>query len=81
MIYTDGTHLVADTLDELHLFAQDTLGFKPDWFQSGNGLPRYDLTTQRAAARAIEAGAKMIGIKDIVRISKKSFTHYVCGGR
>ena len=41
MIYTDGTHLVADTLTELHKFAR-IIGMKREWFQSGR-LPHYDI--------------------------------------
>jgi hypothetical protein len=51
-------HLVADSLEELHRFAQD-LGLKRAWFQGNASLPHYDVTTytrelalRRGAVRA-----------------------------
>jgi Protein of unknown function (DUF4031) len=44
--WTGGGHLQADTLAELHEFA-DRLGLRPEWFQSKPGRPEkdhYDLT-------------------------------------
>ena len=36
-------HMVADTLPELHEFA-NKLGLKPAWFQSQSKYPHYDVT-------------------------------------
>ena len=55
MTYTDGVHLVADSLDELHAFA-DRLYMRRSWFQRGRH-PHYDLTTPRSLSRALRAGA------------------------
>ncbi|WP_232064315.1 DUF4031 domain-containing protein [Undibacterium sp. YM2] len=38
-------HLVADSLDELHLFAK-SLGLKRAWFQAHASLPHYDVTVE-----------------------------------
>ena len=38
-------HLVADSLDELHQFA-DKLGLKRAWFQAHESLPHYDVTVE-----------------------------------
>lgn len=65
MVYTDGHHLVADTLAELHEFAIGKLRFQPSWFQDHPRHPHYDLTTHRAARRAIEAGAIVISSRGI----------------
>lgn len=46
MIYTDRTHLVADTLQELHEFAEKA-GLKRKWFQGHGDHPHYDITTRR----------------------------------
>jgi hypothetical protein len=54
-VYTDGIHLVADSLDELHAFAHGIYLVK-GWFQDGRH-PHYDLTTRRAVKRALRAGA------------------------
>lgn len=56
--YTDGTHLVADSLAELHRFAR-RMRLKRDWYQDGR-WPHYDLTTRKAIVRAIQAGAMLI---------------------
>lgn len=43
MIYFDGVHLVADTLNELHSFAE-YIGLKRCWFQTALRHPHYDVT-------------------------------------
>lgn len=48
-------HLVADTLPELHDFAQ-RLGLRRAWFQERASYPHYDVTTA-VRARALEMGA------------------------
>lgn len=45
MIYFDGVHLVADTVSELHNFAQQ-LGLKRCWFQTARKHPHYDVLGQ-----------------------------------
>jgi hypothetical protein len=71
MIYTDGIHLIADTLDELHDFALKKLKFKSEWFQNYRKYPHYDLTTKRAFHRAINAGAKFVSSREIVDMCLK----------
>ena len=68
MVYTDGVHLIADTLEELHAFARE-MGLKPEWFQQKR-LQHYDLTTSRAAKRAIKLGAVLITSRELVKIAK-----------
>jgi hypothetical protein len=51
-------HLFADTVEELHVFAQ-SIGLRRSWFQAGGGirrLPHYDLTVARRRV-AVKAGA------------------------
>lgn len=64
MVYTDGIHLVADSLEELHRFARG-IGLRKSWFQDKR-LPHYDLTTQRASQRAINVGAIVVSSRTIV---------------
>ncbi len=54
MIYTDCTHLIADTIDELHDFAQ-SIGLKRGWFQP-ESYPHYDLFRGKVK-RALSKGA------------------------
>lgn len=49
-------HLVADTLVELHNFAQQ-LGLRRTWFQDRASYPHYDVTTA-VRARALGMGAE-----------------------
>ena len=41
--YSRACHLIADSVEELHAFA-DRMGLKRSWFQS-KSVPHYDLTT------------------------------------
>lgn len=68
MIYTDGTHLVADTEDELHRFAQ-ALGLQRKWYQCPDSHPHYDLTTKNKSRQALDRGAKMVTAREVLRIS------------
>ena len=55
-------HLVADSLDELHSFAQH-LGLRREWFQSSTMYPHYDVTAgvrQKALALGALAGDKPV---------------------
>ena len=68
MVYSDGIHLIADTIWELHNFARD-IGLKRSWFQDKQ-IPHYDLTTRRKAKKAILTGAKEISSREIVMRAK-----------
>jgi hypothetical protein len=52
-------HLTADTLKELHIFAE-LVGLKRSWFQDHKLCPHYDLTPRRRA-KAVELGATQEG--------------------
>ena len=56
-------HMMADTLDELHLMAR-TLGLKEAWFQPAS-YPHYDLCTNKRE-KAVELGAQEITARDLV---------------
>jgi hypothetical protein len=49
-------HLVADSLDELHIFARK-LGLRPSWFQVNASYPHYDIT-ESLRQRALSLGAR-----------------------
>lgn len=64
------SHMVADTLDELHAMAQ-RLGLKRSWFQkSRNGMPHYDIC-QTKRAQAISFGAVEIDRRKMVELMKQ----------
>lgn len=64
-------HLFADTLEELHAFAQG-IGMKRAWFQLGGKreLPHYDLTEKRRKV-AVAKGAKEITRKEFCDMIEK----------
>jgi hypothetical protein len=70
MVYTDGVHLVADTLDELHAFAE-SIGMKRSWFQDHPRHPHYDTISKGKKSKAIKAGAILISSKEIVMHFRK----------
>ena len=63
--YDQACHLIADTVGELHLFA-DRLGLKRSWFQDGT-LPHYDLT-KGMRLRAVGSGAIEINRDELVAL-------------
>jgi len=69
MIITDGVHLTSTIgEDELHKFARG-MGLKREWYQDKNRTEHYDLTTKRAARRAIKNGAKLVTGREMVLLS------------
>ena len=70
MVYTDKIHLVADSLDELHLFAK-SIGLKRHFYEGvRKGHPHYDLTNKYILTKALDAGAIIVNSREILRISK-----------
>lgn len=59
MVYTDGTHLVADTLEELHEFAAK-IGLRPEWFQDHPRHPHYDTISEGKRRKALKSGAYLL---------------------
>lgn len=53
--WSKSCHLIADTVDELHVFAR-RIGMKRAWFQNGSRLPHYDLNENRRRI-AVREGA------------------------
>ena len=72
MIYIDKYgHMVADDLVELEQFAE-SIGLKRHFYQGvRKGHPHYDLTTEAKLNTAIDNGAKMVGIREIVKLSRR----------
>lgn len=71
MIYTDGVHMVADSLIELHDFA-NKIGLKRHYFHGVRKKhPHYDLTNSTIYIKAIEAGAITVTSKEIINVCNK----------
>lgn len=60
-------HMVADTVEELHIMA-DKIGVKRKWFQ-GSKRPHYDICIRKRNL-AIRLGAIEVSMRDAVNITK-----------
>lgn len=73
MVYSDGTHLIADTLDELHEFAK-RLSLHREWYQGKKSYhPHYDLFGRRKR-KALKLGAKLITEREAVKICQEKYS-------
>lgn len=59
------SHMIADTLDELHVMAKK-IGMKKEWFQEDASFPHYDVSISRKKD-ALKLGAIEIERREIVR--------------
>lgn len=64
-------HLVADSVAELHAFAQ-RLGLKREWFQDKSRYPHYDVTV-KVRQRALELGAVEGDKRAIITCAKQMY--------
>ncbi len=71
MTYTDGVHLMADSLEELHRFAAK-LHLRRQWFQDHPRHPHYDLTTRRMGKRAVAEGAQLVTTRELIEIMREA---------
>lgn len=68
MVYTDGVHMVADSVEELHKFAHK-IGMRRHWFQDHPRHPHYDLLGSMFK-RAKSKGALVVNKREILMKSK-----------
>lgn len=76
MVYTDGQHLVADDLTELHQFAEK-IYLKKSWFKDHDGAPHYEVWGNKAVL-AIKRGAKLVQSNRIIAIAASLGTQEAC---
>lgn len=62
-------HLVADTVDELHKFAE-SIGLKRRLFHRGSKYPHYDVTEEQRAT-AIAAGAVEKSTRELIVLLRR----------
>lgn len=63
------SHMIADTLDELHLMAKN-IGVSKKHFQDKKEKPHYDICKQNKN-KAIELGAKEINDREMILIFRR----------
>lgn len=73
-VYTDGMHLIADSLQELHVFAA-YLGLRREWFQGHSRHLHYDLTSPKKLTRALRLGAVRVTTRECATISRRVQTN------
>ena len=72
MIYTDGIHMIGESLEELHNFAK-LINLNKCWFHNGK-IPHYDLMKSKEGRkemfkRALSKGAIHCSSKKLIKIS------------
>ena len=74
MIYTDGAHLIADSLDELSAYAIK-INLNWDWlhFSGKNIHPHFDICGKVRARIMDDASVKIVSKKEIIRLCKLNF--------
>lgn len=69
-VYTDGVHMVADTIAELHGFALK-MGLGRHFFHGvRKGHPHYDLTTPAKLKTAVRLGATYTTSRHILTVAR-----------
>lgn len=72
MIYTDGVHIVADSLEELHIYMQ-SIGIKRCWYEKAKRHPHYDIPKMAMRMVWYQISIKKIQLinpKELLLISK-----------
>ncbi|WP_207493912.1 DUF4031 domain-containing protein [Aridibaculum aurantiacum] len=74
MLYTDGVHLVADSLDELYAYAEK-MKLSWDWLHLGgrNVHPHFDICGHVRQRVLADKEVKLVSKKEIVRLSKLNY--------
>lgn len=71
MVYTDKQYLVADTVEELHEFAVNTVKLKKRWFQNFINFPHYDIYGGKLLW-ALKCGVNVVTPEELREIAKKT---------
>lgn len=69
-LYTDGVHVVADSLDELHTFARDVGLSRSRYHGVRKGHPHYDLTKSVSLGCVLTHGAVQVTARELLLISR-----------
>lgn len=74
MVYTDGVHLTADSLDELYNYA-NKIGLNPDWidFMGRTIHPHFDICGHVRKRVLEDINVKKVTCKDLVRLCIRNF--------
>lgn len=71
MLYFDGVHLTADSLQELHTYAE-SIALKRCWFHAACKHPHYDIVSpSKLQAVTKDSQIKRVKSREILLISKQ----------
>ena len=74
MVYTDGVHMIATTVEELHTFAEK-IGVHRCYYRNPRKKrhPHYDLMTKKAIKAAFDNGAEFATDRQIVTLCRQFY--------
>lgn len=74
MVYTDGIHLTADSIDELYEYASK-VGLHPNWidFMGRNIHPHFDICGHVRNRVLADTDVQKVTCREIIRLCKKNF--------
>lgn len=74
MVYSDGVHMIASTIEELHEFA-GMIGLNRCYYRNPRKKrhPHYDLMNDKIRQIAIDSGAKLVTDKTIVKLCREFY--------
>ena len=74
MIYTDGSHLTADSLDELYTYASK-IGLNPDWidFMGRMFHPHFDICGHVKSRVLADVNVTKVSCRELVKLCIKNF--------
>ena len=74
MVYSDGIHLIASSIEELHQFAK-TIGLHRCYFRNPRKKrhPHYDIMSVEIHEQVFENGAQLATDKEIVKLCRRFY--------
>lgn len=74
MVYSDGIHMIASTIEELHEFA-NKIGLHKCYYRNPRKKrhPHYDIMSEKVRLKVFENGAQSVTDRTIVKLCKKFY--------
>jgi len=74
MVYSDGIHLIASSIEELHQFAE-TIGLHRCYYRNPRKKrhPHYDIMSEKVRKKVFENGAELVNDRTIVKLCRRFY--------
>lgn len=74
MVYCDGVHLIATTIEELHEFA-NKIGLKKCYYRNPRKKrhPHYDIMSEKTRKKVFDNGAELVSDRTIVKLCREFY--------